>query len=260
MKAAGVVTGDRRTQLLIFSWEAVAKDLINRYVAYNTGLTATQLKYPRLLTPLQRQMVDTAYKEAQTFPVEYHQAPSNSTEVVRILREFCQRTRERSQIEDRFIQPVMALDFISMLRGGSAVNRTYQIGEFTQTLKNVAEEEELACFLLQQLNRSADSKDAPDITDISDSQAIEQNSDTVIIGHRPEQLNRPEIVDPSTGTTMPSDGKILWRVMKNREGVCKDIILNIDAARNRMWSMGMDWNTEYNHLYKDEQFWKTQFS
>lgn len=260
MKAAGDIQGNKRSQLLVFSWEAVAKDLVNRCVTHSTGLTATQLKYPRLLTPQQRQAVDDGYKKALSYPVEYHQMPTNVSGVIPILEEFCQRTRERSEIEGRFIQPVMALDFISMLKGGSATNRTYQIGEFTQTLKNTAEKEGLACFLLQQLNRSADNKDVPDITDISDSQAIEQNSDTVIIGHRPEQLNRLEIVDPSTGSTMPSKGKILWRVMKNREGSCGDIILNIDAARNRMWSEGMEWNTPYQHLYNDEQFWKSRFT
>lgn len=260
MKSAGVVHNNKRSQLLFLTWEMSAKDLVNRCVSHETGLTATQLKYPKLLTPQQRSAVSTAYKNAQSFPVEYHQMPTNVSGVIPILEEFCQRTRERSEIEGRFIQPVMALDFISMLKGGSATNRTYQIGEFTQTLKNTAEKEGLACFLLQQLNRSADNKDVPDITDISDSQAIEQNSDTVIIGHRPEQLNRLEIVDPSTGTTMPSKGKMLWRVMKNREGSCGDIILNIDAARNRMWSEGMEWNTPYQHLYNDEQFWKNRFS
>lgn len=260
MKAAHDGGSGRRSQILFFSWEMQAKDLVNRYVSHSTGFTSTQLKYPKLLTAEDRKLVEQAYKDALSFPVEYHQMPTNVSGVIPILEEFCQRTRERSDIEGRFIQPVMALDFISMLKGGSATNRTYQIGEFTQTLKNTAEKEGLACFLLQQLNRTADNKDVPDITDISDSQAIEQNSDTVIIGHRPEQLNRTEIVDPSTGTTLPSKGKMLWRVMKNREGACGDIILNIDAARNRMWSEGMEWNTPYQHLYESEEFWKNRFS
>lgn len=260
MKAASDGGSGRRSQILFFSWEMQAKDLVNRYVSHSTGFTSTQLKYPKLLSLEDRKIVEQAYKDALSFPVEYHQMPTNVTGIIPILEEFCQRTRERSDIEGRFIQPVMALDFISMLKGGSATNRTYQIGEFTQTLKNTAEKEGLACFLLQQLNRTADNKDLPDITDISDSQAIEQNSDTVIIGHRPEQLNRPEIVHPFTGSVMPSKGKMLWRVMKNREGACGDIILNIDAARNRMWSEGMEWNTPYLHLYESEEFWRNRFS
>lgn len=254
MKASGEQINNRRSQLLVFSWEAAAKDLISRYVSWETGFTQTQLKYPKMFSADQRKIVEEAYRKAQSFPVEYHQTPTNVRGIIKTLETFIEETTERSQVEGRHVQPVMLLDFISMLRSNSPSNRTYQIADLTQELKNFSEQKGLACFLLQQLNRTADAKDLPDLTDISDSQSIEQNSDTVIIGHRPEQLNRPEITDGSI--TMPSDGKILWRVLKNREGACGDYILNADVARNRFWTLDMQWNQPYNHLYSDPEFWK----
>src|SRR5690606_21241411 len=178
-RAAGRIQNGRRSQLLFLSWEASAGDVVDRCVCNITGFTAGQLKYPKVLTPEQNKIIQSAYHEAQNFPVEYHQVPLNLQSTLALLEEFVERCAEKSIVEDVKIQPVMWLDYISMIKGaGKYGNKTYDMADYIQGLKNFAETSGLSVMLLAQLQRSSDSKELPDISDILDSSSVEINSDT----------------------------------------------------------------------------------
>jgi len=107
--------------------------------------------------------------------------------------------------------------------------------------------------------RSADERDAPELMDVKDSATIEDNSDTLILAHRPEYYRKETVKDPQTGGDVPSKNKILMRVMKAREAAPGDYLENCNMEYFRMWHRDDDWDTEYWKRYNDINFWNNQF-
>lgn len=258
MASLGNVVNGRRSEMLMYSWEMAADSMADRYICYETGLKLNELRYSRVLPELLRQRVNKAYTRAQEFPVKYQQQTTNIDTVLKTNDLFLNEIRHKEAIEGVKIQPVIVIDYIGMSTGSAKYgNRTYDLGDFMQKLKQYCNETGFAVFNLAQINRTADIKEYPDVSDLSDSQFIEQNSDTVIIGHRPEYYRKETMKDPDGGE-IPSNNKMLWRVVKNREGEVKDYIVNCDISKFRFWHRDMEFGQDYTKLYNDERFWKQQ--
>lgn len=256
LPALGKIVNGRRSEMLMYSWEMSADTMADRSVCYETGLKLNELRYSRVLPEQLRQRVNKAYANAASFPVKYHQHTTNIDTVLRTNDIFLDEIRKKEAIEGVKIQPVIVIDYIGMATGSAKYgNRTYDLGNFMQLLKQYCNDTGACVFNLAQINRTADIKEYPEVSDLSDSQFIEQNSDTVIIGHRPEYYRKETMKDPEGGE-IPSAGKALLRVVKNREGEVKDYIVNCDISKFRFWHRDMEFGQDYTKLYKDEQFWK----
>jgi replicative DNA helicase len=255
--AAGRVVNGRRAELLIGSWEMEASFLIDRYISYETGIPIMKLRYPRSLSQDQRKAIHVAYTKASQFPVSYHQNSTDIYKLLPILDEFIKSCEKKSKMEGLEIQPVFALDFIGRIRGASKYsNKTYDIENFLQEIKQYANLTGLSVYILAQILRSADDKEYPDLADIKDSSTIEDNSDTVIIGHSPSYYGKDLMNDPDTGMEIPSAGKMLWRVVKAREARPRDEIVMADMSAFRIWPRDMEWDTPYWENYTKESFWE----
>lgn len=257
--AAKIIDG-RRSELCIASWEQAAQELVTRFVSHHTGFTIDQLQHPYLFTEAQNKMVTLAYQEAVKLPVHYHQFSTDIEEVLKFLDEFIKMVRGKETLEGIKIQPVFILDYIGMAKGRTKYgSRTYDVGDFLQELKSYCNTSGLASLILAQISRTADIKDRPEVMDISDSSFIEQNSDIIILGERPEKRRKETIKDPETDQELPSKGKILWMAEKNRGGRTGHYLGNCDVAYNRYWNRDHTWNYDYTELYKSEDFWLNQF-
>lgn len=257
-EAAARVVNDTRSEILCLSWEMESSYLVDRYVCWKTGVTLSQLRYARTLDTHTQKLIINAYQEASRLPVHYHHYSANIEAVVKLLDDFLEKVHKKSMIEGIKIQPVMFLDFIGRAKGSSKyANKGYDLTEFLQGLKQECNKTDLAAFILAQINRSADAKEFPEVSDLSDSQGIEQNSDSLAIGHRPEQYGITTMMDPETGGEIASRNKVLVRFVKAREAAAHDTIMNCDMRYFRFWSKDFDrWDYPYFKLYEDENFWK----
>lgn len=257
VKAAGRIQNGRRSDIRLASWELRADEMVTRQVSHTTGFSSTQLMYPKILTASQRDLIKLAYAEASKYPVSYQVNSTNWTNVEKMLSIYVDECKAKEQIEGIKIQPVFCLDFIGMLEGNGRYNsRTYDVGDFMKALKSFCNKTGLAAFLLCQINRTADSRELPEIQDISDSSSIENNSDVVILGHRPEKLGKMTMKDFETNQEIPSTDLIYWLVRKNRNGKESSMILNIKPATHRFWDRSLpSWDYDYTRLYGEQQFW-----
>ncbi|MBL0848954.1 MAG: DNA helicase [Candidatus Liberibacter ctenarytainae] len=83
---------------------------------------------------------------------------------------------------------VIIIDHLSLIRPSNRYqgNRTYEIAETTSTLKVMARELNVAVILLSQLNRSVENRTnkIPQLADLRDSGALEQDADTIAFLYR----------------------------------------------------------------------------
>lgn len=101
------------------------------------------------------------------------------------------------------------------LMSGEGSNRNQQIEEISRGLKALAKELNLVVLALSQLSRNAANKARPQLSDLRDSGAIEQDADIVLFVHR------DEVDNPQTHLRGFAD----LFVAKNRQGRIDDVLL-----------------------------------
>lgn len=143
------------------------------------------------------------------------------------------RTKAR-QLKRKFGLSVLIVDYIGLMTGTDAKQpRVYQLEEISRGLKSLAKELEIAVLCLAQLNRKVEERTdhMPNLSDLRDSGAIEQDADTVMFIHRPIQSN------PNLSSDWAHYAKLV--VAKNRQGrsgVILDLAYQGDQTRFSNWS------------------------
>ncbi len=110
---------------------------------------------------------------------------------------------------------VLIVDYIGLMNGLDAKQaRAYQLEEISRGLKTLAKELEMTVLCLAQVNRKVEERveATPQLSDLRDSGAIEQDADVVVFVHRPIQA-KPELSGEWTNYAKVS-------VAKNRNGRC----------------------------------------
>jgi replicative DNA helicase len=259
-KGASRVLNGRRAEICFFTWEMNPDIVVDRSVSNNLGITSRMLgQGSKLMDDEQLQLVRSAYKEASKLPIQYQSISTDINTVISVFSKFVDDCKRKEDEEGVKIVPVAVIDYLGMARFEAQGLRTYAISEFVNGLKHAANRFEAAMVLYFQLKRDSDSKDVPERSDAADSAFIENASDNMVFLHRPEYNNINTIVNPETGDTMDSIGKMLVRVLKSRDYGTGDFIMNCDIKYNRFWDLSHLYDYKYWEMYKEEQFWRRQF-
>lgn len=110
---------------------------------------------------------------------------------------------------------VLIVDYLGLMSGLDAKQqRAYQLEEITRGLKTLAKELDIAVVCLAQVNRKVEERanQAPHLSDLRDSGAIEQDADVVMFISRPIQGN------PNLGAEWNNYARM--DIAKNRQGRC----------------------------------------
>lgn len=110
---------------------------------------------------------------------------------------------------------VLIVDYLGLMSGLDAKQqRAYQLEEITRGLKTLAKELDIAVICLAQVNRKVEERadQAPHLSDLRDSGAIEQDADVVMFISRPIQAN------PNLGAEWNNYARM--SIAKNRQGRC----------------------------------------
>lgn len=110
---------------------------------------------------------------------------------------------------------LIVVDYLQLMGSGKKSNdtRQYEVAEISRVMKSVAVELECPILALSQLSRETErrSEKKPQLSDLRDSGAIEQDADTVILLYREDYYTETENNDLT-------DSKADLRVAKNRNG------------------------------------------
>lgn len=259
--AGSRVVNGRRCEFLFNTWELDPSLIIDRVICNKAGVTLRMLNQgAKLLDRISLERINEAYRGAEGLPVHYQTVSTDISTVRALALEFVKRCKEKSKVEGVEILPVGVVDYLNMAMFDGSGLRTYGIGDFMNGLKQLANETGMAWVVLAQLSRATDKENRiPDRADFSDSAAIENASDNLIVLYRPEYHHLPTIVNPSTGIEEDSSGKMLVRVLKCRDYGPGDILMNCDVKYFRFWAEEHPWGFDYSKQYKDEAYWVEKF-
>ncbi|MBP7464500.1 MAG: DnaB-like helicase C-terminal domain-containing protein, partial [Bacteroidales bacterium] len=130
----------------------------------------------------------------------------------------------RRLVQHRGVKAII-IDYLQLMTAGTDMkgNREQEVSTISRSLKAIAKDLNVPIIALSQLNRSVEVRTGdkrPQLSDLRESGAIEQDADMVIFIHRPEYYRQTE---DKEGNSTVGMAEII--VAKHRNGATDNIIL-----------------------------------
>jgi replicative DNA helicase len=130
---------------------------------------------------------------------------------------------------------LIVIDYLQLMSGRPGVqNREQEISELSRGLKQLAKEMGVAVIALSQLNRSVETRTTkdkrPQLSDLRESGAIEQDADTILFIYR-DDYYFPETTEPDTAELI---------IAKQRNGPTGKVKLRFNKACTRFENIAPD--------------------
>jgi replicative DNA helicase len=133
---------------------------------------------------------------------------------------------------------LLIIDYLGLLKGPKSESRTMEITKICSFLKNLARELDIPIILLSQFNRGIEYRKTkkPQLSDLRDSGAIEQDADIVLFTYRPftyqENADNTELLKKYKFPEKALDQVFFIVNAKQRDGEVGDILLRYIPKRN----------------------------
>lgn len=175
---------NNNTPVAVFSLEMSNVQLVNRLISSVCEIPGHKLRDGRL-APYEWNILDQRVSALQNAPIYLDDTPSLS------ITEF--RSKAFRLKSEHDIQLII-IDYLQLMNASGIKfgNRQEEISTISRNLKAIAKELDIPIIALSQLNRSVDSREGgyegkrPQLNDLRESGAIEQDADIVCFIHRPE--------------------------------------------------------------------------
>ena len=221
---------DHESAVAFFSLEMSSVQLMMRLIVAETGLPGNDIKSGRL-TPEQWRHLESATKPLGTAPLFIDDTPALS---VFEFRSKARRLKISNDIK------IIVIDYLQLMTGNqdSRGNREQEVAFISRTLKAIAKELNVPIIALSQLSRATETRGGskrPQLSDLRESGAIEQDADIVAFIHRPEYYG---IQTDENG--MPTAGMAEIIIAKHRNGAVCDVPLRFLKDQARFADMDAD--------------------
>ncbi|MCU4175241.1 replicative DNA helicase [Carboxylicivirga sp. N1Y90] len=201
----------------IFSLEMSNVELVNRLIVTETELSADKIKKGNL-APFEWEQLDHKIQNLIDAPIYVDDTAGLS---VFELRAKCRRLKKQHDIQ------CVIIDYLQLMNasGMSPGNRQEEVSIISRSLKGLAKELDVPIIALSQLNRGVESRAGaegkrPQLSDLRESGAIEQDADMVCFIHRPEYYR---ITEDEQGNSLIGVAELI--IAKHRAGPTADVRL-----------------------------------
>ena len=144
------------------------------------------------------------------------------------------RSKARRLVREKGVKVIM-IDYLQLMNANGAKfgSRQEEVSTISRSLKGLAKELNIPILALSQLNRSVENRDSndgkrPQLSDLRESGAIEQDADMVLFVHRPEYYH---ILQDEKGNDLRGMAQII--IAKHRKGATGDVLLNFRGEFTR---------------------------
>ena len=180
---------DHNMPVAFFSLEMPAIQLAKRLMTSESGLSADKIKGGVKLADREWEQLEFKLKALSKAPLYVDDTPSLP------IMEF--RTKVKRLVKSKKVRLVV-VDYLQLMQGPPELRgmREQEVAAISRMLKATAKEMNVPIIALSQLSRNAVQRTGgtgkPQLSDLRESGAIEQDADMVIFVHRPDYLGLSE--------------------------------------------------------------------
>lgn len=209
---------DNNVPVAVFNLEMSGVQLAKRLLQNVCEIDGTKIKNGRLSDQESKQLFTKA-EEVHNAPLYIDDSPGLSI--------FELRTKARRLVREHNVQLII-IDYLQLMNasGMGFGNREQEVSMISRSLKVLAKELKIPIIALSQLNRSVETRQGdinskrPQLSDLRESGAIEQDADIVCFIHRPEYY---KIYEDKNGMSLKNVGEFI--IAKHRNGPIGDVYL-----------------------------------
>lgn len=201
----------------IFSLEMSNVQLVNRLIVNVTEIPGEKIKSGQL-AQYEWEQLEFKLKDLYDAPIYVDDTPSLSV--------FELRTKARRLVREHGVR-CLIIDYLQLMNatGMNPGSREQEISTISRSLKGLAKELNIPVIALSQLNRGVESRQGlegkrPQLADLRESGAIEQDADMVCFIHRPEYY---KFTQDEKGNSLIGIAEII--IAKHRNGATGDVRL-----------------------------------
>lgn len=206
-------TVDFEKPVAVFSLEMSSLQLVNRLISSETELPAEKLKRGNLES-YEWEQLNAKINRLSKAKLFIDDTPGLS---IFELRAKCRRLKSQYDIQ------MIIIDYLQLMTTGleGKGNREQEISTISRSIKGIAKELNVPIIALSQLNRSVETRGGdkrPQLSDLRESGAIEQDADMVMFIYRPDYYG---ILEDEEGN--PTNGLAEIIIAKHRNGALENV-------------------------------------
>ena len=220
---------DFKIPVAIFSLEMSNVQLVNRLIMNVCEIEGDKIKNGRL-TKQEWNKMESKINELMGAPIYIDDTPGLSI--------FELQSKARKLVREKGVELII-IDYLQLMTGStdSKGNREQEVAFISRTLKAIAKELNVPIIALSQLSRNTESRGGtkrPQLSDLRESGAIEQDADVVAFIHRPEYYGFTETEDHKS-----TDGIAEIIIAKHRNGEVTDVRMRFIKEQARFANLEM---------------------
>jgi replicative DNA helicase len=216
-----VMNANKKTPVALFSLEMSAGQLVQRLLSAQSEIWLEKIARGKLEEHEMKQLYARGIQELAQAPLFIDDTPALN---IFELRAKCRRLKNKHNIG------MVIIDYLQLMSGtgeNRSTNREQEISNISRNLKGLAKELNIPIIALSQLSRAVETRSAgkdgnkmPQLSDLRESGAIEQDADMVMFLYRPEyyDITQNEMGESNRGETHV-------RIAKHRNGSLETVKL-----------------------------------
>ncbi|MDR2040570.1 MAG: replicative DNA helicase [Bacteroidales bacterium] len=208
---------DHKRPVALFSLEMSSQQLVKRMIVSETELDSQKIRTGKLEKE-DWERLESKITALQEAPVFIDDTPALS---VFEFRAKCRRLVQQHHVG------IAIIDYLQLMTwtGDTKGNREQEVSNISRSLKAIAKELNIPVIALSQLNRGVENRTGlqnkrPQLADLRESGAIEQDADIVAFIHRPEYYG---FTEDEEGNSLRGIAEII--LAKHRNGALDDVQL-----------------------------------
>lgn len=216
---------DYKYPIAFFSLEMSNVQLVNRLISNVCSISGSKMLNGQLSHD-EWERLDKDIRKLQGSPIYIDDTPGLSI--------FELRTKARRLVREKGVKIIM-IDYLQLMNanGMRFGSRQEEVAKISQSLKGLAKELDIPILALSQLNRTVEGREGvegkrPQLSDLRESGAIEQDADMVMFVHRPEYYH---IFQDDKGRDLHGMAQII--IAKHRKGATGDVLLTFKGEFTR---------------------------
>lgn len=219
------ISVDYNVPVAFFSLEMNNVQLVNRLISNVCEIAGGKILSGKLSDD-EWQRFDARIDNLSNAPIYVDDTPGLSV--------FELRTKARRLVREKGVKMIM-IDYLQLMNanGMNFNSRQEEVSMISRSLKGLAKELDIPVLALSQLSRAVEQRPGtdgkvPQLSDLRESGAIEQDADMVLFVHRPEYYH---ILQDEQGNDLHGMAQII--IAKHRKGSTGNVLLNFRGEFTR---------------------------